>query len=76
MPPETQNEKLFRMRGKGVKSLRSHGPGDLLCRVLIETPVSLTTEQKKILDSLTEILTPKQSPKKTAWLEKMKRFTD
>lgn len=74
VPPETQHEKLFRMRGKGVKSLRSHGPGDLLCRIAIETPVHLTAEQKKILGSLVDSLTNKQSPKKAAWLEKIKRF--
>jgi molecular chaperone DnaJ len=49
IPPETQSGKVFRFRGKGVKPLRSGAPGDLLCRVIVESPVSLTREQKELL---------------------------
>jgi molecular chaperone DnaJ len=47
VPSETQTGKLFRMRGKGVKSVRSHSHGDLLCRVVVETPVNLTAQQRR-----------------------------
>lgn len=43
IPPETQTGKLFRLRGKGVKPVRGGMPGDLLCKVVVETPSSLTT---------------------------------
>ena len=50
IPAETQTGKLFRLRGKGVKSVRSSGPGDLLCRVVVETPVKLTKHQRELLE--------------------------
>ncbi len=52
IPPETQTGKLFRMRGKGVKPVRGGGVGDLLCRVVVETPVKLNSKQKDLLREL------------------------
>jgi len=49
IPAETQTGKLFRLRGKGVRTLRSNSPGDLHCRVVVETPVKLTKRQKELL---------------------------
>ncbi len=49
VPQETQTGRMFRLKGKGVKSVRSHRTGDLMCRVVIETPVKLTREQKELL---------------------------
>ncbi len=49
---ETQTGKMFRLRNKGVKSVRSGSVGDLICKVVIETPVNLNTRQKEILDEL------------------------
>lgn len=54
VPAETQTGKLFRMRGKGVKSVRGGAQGDLLCRVVVETPVSLNEKQKALLRELDE----------------------
>ena len=51
IPQETQSGKLFRLRGKGVRSVRSSARGDLLCRVMVETPVNLSRKQKDILES-------------------------
>ncbi|HMQ13600.1 MAG TPA: molecular chaperone DnaJ, partial [Candidatus Competibacter phosphatis] len=42
IPPETQTSKVFRLRGKGVKPVRGGPTGDLLCRIVVETPVNLT----------------------------------
>lgn len=50
IPAETQSGKLFRLRDKGVKSVRSRAPGDLYCRVVVETPVNLTSEQRDLLE--------------------------
>ncbi|RUS68729.1 hypothetical protein EGW08_023506, partial [Elysia chlorotica] len=36
--PETQTSKVFRIRDRGMKSLRGHRRGDLLCKVVLETP--------------------------------------
>jgi molecular chaperone DnaJ len=52
IPAETQTGKSFRLRGKGIKSVRGHGTGDMICKVAVETPVKLTTEQKELLENL------------------------
>ncbi len=49
IPAETQTGKMFRMRGKGVKSVRSGAVGDLICKVVIETPVNLNERQRELL---------------------------
>ncbi len=49
VPPETQSGKLFRLRNKGVRSVRGGVQGDLLCRVIVETPVKLNARQKELL---------------------------
>ena len=50
IPAETQTGKLFRLRDKGVKSVRSRRPGDLYCQVVVETPVNLTAQQRELLE--------------------------
>ncbi len=77
IPPETQSGRSFRLRGKGVQSVRTSSPGDLLCRVHVETPVNLNAEQKELLEQLRESLdnsSKSHSPKTTSWLDKAKRF--
>jgi len=75
--PETQGGKLFRLRGKGMPSVRGGRVGDLLCRVMVETPVKLTGEQKKLMRKFEESLTKgdgKHSPQTRSWLAKIKKF--
>ena len=55
IPKETQTGKLFRLRGKGVTPIRGGGAGDLLCRVVVETPVNLTSRQREILEEFQSI---------------------
>jgi molecular chaperone DnaJ len=75
VPEETQTGKLFRLRGKGVSSVRGGGPGDLLCRVVVETPVNLNSRQKELLRELQEELDgDKHSPRKNSWFEGVKSF--
>ena len=52
IPAETQTGRMFRLRGKGVSPVRGGGPGDLLCRVVVETPVKLTGEQKAMFETV------------------------
>ncbi|EWS63285.1 Heat shock protein J [Hydrogenophaga sp. T4] len=54
LPEGTQSGKTFRLRGKGVKGVRSSYPGDLYCHVAVETPVKLTEHQRKLLKELDE----------------------
>ena len=79
IPPETQTGKLFRLRGKGVKPVRGGSVGDLLCRVVVETPVKLNKEQKALLEELRSSLGDvgnAQSPRQTSWFEGVKNFFD
>ena len=79
IPAETQTGKLFRLRGKGVTPVRGGNPGDLLCRVIIETPVNLGKEQKELLKQFQESLEKeghRQSPKKSGWVDGGKSFFD
>lgn len=76
IPAETQTGKLFRLRGKGVKPARGGPPGDLLCKVVLETPVHLTEHQKDLLRQFQDSLgnSNHHSPKKDGWFDGVKRF--
>ena len=77
IPPGTQTGKYFRLRGKGIKSVRGGNIGDLMCSVQIETPVNLSNEQKNILLQFEEKLknsNKKHSPKSESWIDGLKNF--
>jgi molecular chaperone DnaJ len=77
IPAETQTGKVFRLRGKGMKSVRGHGQGDLLCKVAVETPVNLSKEQKDLLTQLQSSLEnakANHSPRSTSWFAGVKKF--
>ncbi len=76
IPPETQSGKLFRMRGKGVRPVRGGPVGDLLCRVVVETPVNLSARQKELLRELDVTLrdNSRHSPQHHSWLDGVKKF--
>jgi molecular chaperone DnaJ len=75
LPEGTQHGKTFRLRGKGIKGIRSSYPGDLYCHITVETPVKLTEHQKKLLKELDESLKKggdKHSPGAKSWTDKVK----
>ncbi len=75
VPAETQTGKLFRLRGKGVAPVRGGAAGDLLCRVVLETPVNLSSKQKELLREFKDSMKDnKNSPKQSTWFEGMKNF--
>ncbi len=74
IPSETQTGKVFRIRGKGVKPVRGGLAGDLHCRVIVETPVKLTPQQKELLRELEKGMHKRHSPKQTSWLDGVKKF--
>ena len=80
VPSETQTGKLFRMRGRGVKSVRGGAVGDLLCRVVVETPVSLNEKQKALLRELEESFGgpsgEHNSPRSKSFFDGVKKFFD
>ncbi|MFT4268526.1 MAG: molecular chaperone DnaJ [Xenophilus sp.] len=77
IPDGTQSGKQFRLRGKGIKGVRSSYPGDLYCHVRVETPVKLTEHQRKLLKELEESLRKggaKHSPNEKGWFDRAKEF--
>ena len=75
LPEGTQHGKTFRLRGKGIKGLRSSYPGDLYAHVAVETPVKLTEHQRKLLKELDESLKKggeKHSPNAKSWTDRVK----
>jgi molecular chaperone DnaJ len=79
IPAETQSGKLFRVRGKGVRSVRGGMVGDLICRVAVETPVNLNGKQKEILREFEKTMSEtghKHKPKEHSWLDGVKKFFD
>ena len=76
IPEGSQTGKLFRLRGKGVAPVRGGGPGDLLCRIAVETPVNLTKRQRELLEEFRGSLKGDgtHSPKADSWFEGVKRF--
>ena len=79
VPAGTQSGRAFRIKNKGVKSVRSSYKGDLYCKVNIETPVNLTKEQKELLNKLDESFSKSKSkhrPNEKSWLDGIKEFFD
>ncbi len=79
IPAGTQSGKLFRLHGKGVRSVRNSSKGDLLCRATVETPVNLTKKQKDILGDLERTMGEggtRHSPRASSWLNGVKKFFD
>jgi molecular chaperone DnaJ len=77
VPAETQTGKVFRLRSKGIKGVRSTAPGDLLCHVVVETPVNLTSRQRELLQELETINDDdagKHNPRARSWMDKVKEF--
>jgi len=79
IPSETQTGRMFRMRGKGIQPMRGGMRGDLLCRVVVETPVNLNKDQKAKLTEFDDYLNgskKQHSPKSSHWWDGVKSFWD
>jgi molecular chaperone DnaJ len=78
VPAETQTGRVFRLREKGVKSVRSRGTGDLYCRVVVETPVNLTTQQRDLLQQFEATFSGegarRHSPRSSTFIDGVKSF--
>ncbi len=77
IPEGTQTGKQFRLRGKGLKGVRSSYPGDLYCHIVVETPVKLSEHQRKLLRDLEESFKKggsKHSPTGDSWTDRLKSF--
>jgi molecular chaperone DnaJ len=74
---ETQTGQVLRLRGKGIKGVRSASPGDLLCEIVVETPVRLTDRQRELLRELEEINRKdgdRHNPRAKSFMDKVRAF--
>jgi len=79
IPGGTQSEKIFRLRGKGVTTVRDKRTGDLFAKVAVETPVNLTEEQAALLQEFDASVSAggnRHNPRAGGWLDTVKRFFD
>jgi molecular chaperone DnaJ len=77
IPAESQSGRVFRLREKGVKSVRGGARGDLFCRMVVETPVHLSHEQRALLRELDDSLKAdgaKHAPRQMSFFDGLKRF--
>ena len=78
IPPETQTGAQFRLRGRGVTSVHNSGHGDLICRVVVETPVRLTKQQRELLTSLEATFqgddADSHTPRAKGWVDGVREF--
>ncbi|AGF47073.1 molecular chaperone DnaJ [Candidatus Kinetoplastibacterium desouzaii TCC079E] len=77
IPEGTQSGKTFRLKGKGMRSMRGGYNGDLYCHVTVETPVNLTEPQKNFLRDFEKTLKDsgdRHSPKSKSWTDRLKEF--
>ncbi len=77
VPAESQSGRVFRLRDKGVKPVRGGPRGDLFCRMVVETPVHLSAEQRELVRQLEASLKAhpgRHAPREEGFLEGVKRF--
>ncbi len=76
IPAESQSGRIFRLRDKGVKPVRGGARGDLFCKVVVETPVKLSVEQREMVRRLDESLRggEQHAPRQKGFLEGVKSF--
>ncbi len=77
IPAETQSGRQFRLRSKGVRTVRSAATGDLMCRVMVETPVKLNKRQRQLLqefESSMQAGSTRHSPQASSWMDGVKKF--
>ena len=77
IPPESQSERVFRLRGKGVRNVRSSAIGDLYCKIKLETPINLNRKQKEMLREFDRMLKEggeRHTPRESSWSDRLKRF--
>jgi len=77
IPAETQSGRVFRLKDKGVRPARGGEQGDLFCRVVVETPVKLSGDQREVLQRFDEMLrkdAQRHAPRQKSFLEGVKSF--
>ena len=76
VPEGTQPGTEFRLRGKGIPSLRTKNPGDQFVTIVVEVPKNLTSDQKETLEKFAELSSEKNYNRKKKFSEKLRDLFD
>lgn len=74
IPPGTQNDRIFRLKQKGIPRLQRTGKGDLYVRIVVEIPTNLNKRQKELIEEFGSISGEECTPMKKSFMEKIKDF--
>lgn len=74
VPEGTQSGKVLRVKGEGSPNVHGRGRGDMLVKIIVETPVSLSEKQKDLLRQFAEMEKEQNSPRKRSFLDKIRVF--
>lgn len=74
IPEGTQSDKVLRVKGGGMSNVHGQGHGDLLVKIVIETPIRLNKEQKELLEKFSDLEEAHNSPRKKGFFDKVKEF--
>jgi molecular chaperone DnaJ len=74
VPESVQSGKVLRIKGEGISNVHGQGQGDLLVKILVETPVGLNEKQKELLRAFGQLEGAQNSPRQRSFLDKMKVF--
>jgi molecular chaperone DnaJ len=74
VPEGTQSGKAFKLKGRGVPHLNSHGKGDLIVEIRVQTPLKLSKQQKDLLRQLSETMVVENTPTSRGLLDKVKEM--
>lgn len=74
VPEGTQNDRQFRLKGKGMPILRQPQMGDLYIQTAVETPQSLSKRQRELLEEFDKLSSKENSPQSTGFFSRMKDF--
>ncbi len=74
IPKETQTNKVFRIKNKGLKALREPYFGDLFCKVIVETPVNLNDKQLNLLNEFDKMIAFENKPLELKWINSFNEF--
>jgi molecular chaperone DnaJ len=62
IPAGIQSGEQLRHRGSGMSVLNGRGRGDMVARILVETPIRMSAKQKKLLEQFRETETGEECP--------------
>lgn len=74
VPAGTQSDTVLRLKGKGAPSVRGGGRGDLHIRLIVETPASLSREQRELLEKFNASLNDKNNRLQREFADRAKNF--